>query len=50
MARDKSRLPFEIMREEGKEAQKRQSEGGKKRVEVFVSPEKLLLSCQRSRK
>ena len=43
MARDKSRLPFEIMREEGKEAQKRQSEGGKKRVEVFVSPEKAAL-------
>jgi nitrogen regulatory protein PII len=43
MARDKSRLPFEVMREEGKEAQKRQSEGGKKRVEVFVSPEKAAL-------
>ena len=43
MARDKSRLPFEVTREEGKEAQKRQSEGGKKRVEVFVSPEKAAL-------
>jgi nitrogen regulatory protein PII len=43
MARDKARLPFEVMREEGKEAQKRQPEGGKKRVEVFVSPEKAAL-------
>ncbi|HMH11058.1 MAG TPA: P-II family nitrogen regulator, partial [Candidatus Nitrosopolaris rasttigaisensis] len=29
--------------EEGREAQKRQPEGGKKRVEVFVSPEKAAL-------
>ena len=43
MVRDKARLPFEVTSEEGKEAQKRQAEGGKKRVEVFVSPEKAAL-------
>jgi nitrogen regulatory protein PII len=43
MARDKARLPFEVTKEEGREAQKRQPEGGKKRVEVFVSPEKAAL-------
>jgi hypothetical protein len=30
MVRDKARLPFEVTSEEGKEAQKRQPEGGKK--------------------
>lgn len=41
MARDKSRLPFEVTRDEEKEAQK--PVGGKKRVEVFVNPEKAVL-------
>ncbi len=41
MTRDKSRLPFEVTRDQEKEAQKR--EGGKKRVEVFVNPEKAVL-------
>lgn len=43
MARDKSRLPFEVARDQEKEAQKREPEGGKKRVEVFVNPEKAVL-------
>jgi nitrogen regulatory protein PII len=47
MARDKSRLPFEVTRErppfEEKEAQKREPVEGKKRVEVFVNPEKAVL-------
>jgi nitrogen regulatory protein PII len=43
MARDKSRLPFEVTRDEEKEAQKREPVGGKKRVEVFVNPEKAVL-------
>lgn len=43
MTRDKSRLPFEVTRDQGKEAQKREPEEGKKRVEVFVSPEKAVL-------
>ena len=30
MARDKSRLPFEVTRDEEKEAQKREPVGGKK--------------------
>jgi nitrogen regulatory protein PII len=42
MARDKSRLPFEVARDQEREA-KRETEGGKKRVEVFVSPEKAVL-------
>jgi nitrogen regulatory protein PII len=43
MARDKSRLPFEVTRDQEKEAQKREPSGGKKRVEVFVNPEKAVL-------
>jgi nitrogen regulatory protein PII len=42
MARDKSILPFEVARNQEREA-KRETEGGKKRVEVFVSPEKAVL-------
>ena len=41
MTRDKSRLPFEVTGDQEKEAQKR--EGGKKKVEVFVNPEKAVL-------
>jgi nitrogen regulatory protein PII len=41
MTRDKSRLPFEVTRDQEKEIQKR--EGVKKRVEVFVNPEKAVL-------
>jgi hypothetical protein len=43
MARDKSRLPFEVTRDEEKQAQKREPVGEKKRVEVFVKPEKAVL-------
>jgi nitrogen regulatory protein PII len=43
MARDKSRLPFELTRDQAIEAQKREPQGGKKRVEVFVNPEKAVL-------
>jgi nitrogen regulatory protein PII len=43
MTRDKSRLPFEITRDEEKEAQKRELAGGRKRVEVFANPEKAVL-------
>ena len=43
MARDKSRLPFEVTRDHAIEAQKREPQGGKKRVEVFVNPEKAVL-------
>jgi len=40
MVRDKSRLPFEVTRDR---VEKPESEGGKKRVEVFVNPEKAVL-------
>ena len=43
MVRDKSRLPFEVTKDQEKEAHKREAEGGKKRVEVFVNPEKAIL-------
>jgi len=40
MVRDKSRLPFEVTRDR---VEKPEPEGGKKRVEVFVNPEKAVL-------
>jgi hypothetical protein len=43
MTRDKSRLPFEVTRDQQKVAQTQEPEEGKKRVEVFVSPEKAVL-------
>jgi nitrogen regulatory protein PII len=43
MTRDKSRLPFEVTKDEEKEVQKRELAGGRKRVEVFVNPEKAVL-------
>jgi nitrogen regulatory protein PII len=43
MARDKSRLPFEVTEGQEIKAQKREPIGGKKRVEVFVNPEKAVL-------
>jgi hypothetical protein len=43
MVRDKSRLPFEVTRDLEIEAQKREPQEGKKRVEVFVNPEKAVL-------
>jgi nitrogen regulatory protein PII len=44
MVTDKSRLPFEVTRDEGKAtAQQRQTQIGKKRIEVFVSPDKAVM-------
>ncbi|MGA9151080.1 MAG: P-II family nitrogen regulator [Candidatus Nitrosopolaris sp.] len=40
MVKDKSRLPFEVTRDRD---EKPELEGGKKRVEVFVNPEKAVL-------
>jgi len=40
MVRDKSRLPFEVTRDRD---EKPEPEKGKKRVEVFVNPEKAVL-------
>jgi hypothetical protein len=42
MVRDKSRLPFEVIRDERKQLkQEREPEEGQmKRIEVFASPEK----------
>jgi hypothetical protein len=43
MVREKSRLPFEVTRDREIEAQKREPQEGKKRVGVFVNPEKAVL-------
>lgn len=45
MVRDKSRLPFEVTRDERKQLkeERESEEGRKKRVEVFASPEKAVM-------
>jgi nitrogen regulatory protein PII len=43
VVREKSRLPFEVTKDEGKQIKQEElkhEEGGKKRIEVFVNPEK----------
>jgi nitrogen regulatory protein PII len=46
VARDKSRLPFEVRKDEAKQLkqeERKSEEGGKKRIEVFVNPEKAVV-------
>jgi nitrogen regulatory protein PII len=46
VVRDKSRLPFEVTKEEGKQQkqeERKREDGGKKRIEVFVNPEKAVV-------
>jgi nitrogen regulatory protein PII len=46
VARDKSRLPFEVTKDEAKQLkqeERKSEEGGKKRIEVFVNPEKAVV-------
>ena len=46
MVRDKSRLPFEVTKDEGKQLKQKdrtREDDGKKRIEVFVNPEKAVV-------
>jgi nitrogen regulatory protein PII len=53
VVRDKSRLPFEVTKDEGKQQLKQQrqhEENGKKRIEVLVNPEKAVAVLSALRK
>jgi len=46
VVRDKSRLPFEVTKDEGKQLKQKdrtREDDGKKRIEVFVNPEKAVV-------
>lgn len=52
MVRDKSRLPFEVTKDEGKQLkqERQRKENSKKRIEVLVNPEKAVAVLSALRK
>lgn len=52
MVKDKSRLPFEVTKDEGKQLkqERQRKEDGKKRIEVLVNPEKAVAVLSALRK